>query len=368
MRATNEGHAPRTFRGVMEQYAHALSTSIRASDAAASRAMEVFERLSRPWARMTVGDAPPWPNDICDDGSPFELSAAFNGGRTELRMLVEAQEPPFELASNWAAGLAVNRELAEAEGASLTRFDRIAPLFAPAQDENPMFALWHAAVLAASGEALFKAYLNPRIHGAERAPGLVREALLELGLEDAASLVDRYVGADGDALRYFSLDLADTERARVKVYVARSSSALAVERLLCASRNFEPGLASALLFALTGDLGPFSERPILVCLAFDGEEAPVATLHVPVRCYCSNDEHAVSRISAHMDAEEAALLRNAASSIARQPLSESRGVVTYASFRPGPRGLRTTAYLAPMLYRRGEEMNMRNSSAPSASL
>ncbi len=357
----------RSFRAALGEFATALGRAIHASEESVAHAVRVFERLSGPWAELPLGDRPPWPNDICDDGSPFELSAAFNDGRTELRMLVEPQEAPFTLASNWKAGLAVNDALAQHEGASLERFARIAPLFAPEEGDDAVFALWHAAVLESTGESLFKAYVNPRIHGAARAPSLVREALVELGLEKEAALVERLVGDDGDALRYFSLDLAATETARVKIYVARSDSARAVERLVEPTRNFDPGLASELLYGLTGHLGPFNERPILVCFAFDGKsDAPVGTLHVPIRCYCPNDEAVLARIMSKMDATEATMLHDAVRAIAPGPLRECTGVITYASFRPGPRAIRTTAYLAPMLYRRRIERTRRDSSAPSA--
>src|SRR5690606_24311823 len=175
-RVMDEGGS-RSFRAALGEFATALGRAIHASEESVAHAVRVFERLSGPWAELPLGDRPPWPNDICDDGSPFELSAAFNDGRTELRMLVEPQEAPFTLASNWKAGLAVNDALAQHEGASLERFARIAPLFAPEEGDDAVFALWHAAVLESTGESLFKAYVNPRIHGAARAPSLVREAL-----------------------------------------------------------------------------------------------------------------------------------------------------------------------------------------------
>ncbi len=340
-----------SFRSVAHDRLERLCRALGARPLLATRASSIFDALSGSWGDMTPSAEPLWRNDICDDGTPFEFSLAFGRKGVELRMLVEPQDAPFTLASNWEAGLAVHERLARTEGADLTRFDLIRDLFAPSGRTDATFALWHAVVIDATARAFFKVYLNPQIHGPERAPGIVREALLRLDLPDVAAFIDARAG-EPDALRYFSLDLIPGDEARVKIYVARRGSADEVEELMVGTRNFERGRATECLAQLAGHTGPFPERPILTCFAFDGgAAAPNATLHVPIRCYCPDDATALARIGEFLPLPHAAQLRRAAASLADRDLRRGRGLVTYASIRPEAGSTRTTIYLAPQLHR-----------------
>src|SRR5687767_12841756 len=73
------------------------------------------------WGRARVDEAPPWASDVCDDHAPFEFSIAVDGGRPELRVLVEARGEPATLRSNQAAGARLNGWLEREFGADLGR-------------------------------------------------------------------------------------------------------------------------------------------------------------------------------------------------------------------------------------------------------
>jgi hypothetical protein len=111
----------------------------------------------------------------------------------------------------------------------------------------------------------------------------------------------------------------------------------------------------------------FHLRPILVCFAFTGrDEAPAATVHVPVRCYLANDEQATERVQRFLSKEDAAALNRIVLALSPCALRDNRGLITYASLRREKRGaIRVTTYLAPQVssfgatsqrFRRGNDL------------
>lgn len=316
-------------------------------------ATSLFDLLVESWGERAVGEEPPWPNDICDDGTPFELSLAFDGGRPLLRMLVEPQKAPFGARSSWEAGLDLCQRLRDTGLGDTAAFDRVVDLFEPPSAHRGHFALWFAGVVGPSGDRLVKAYMNPQIHGAEEAPGVLRQALERLDMSQAWPHLEPFLSGPGASARvpYFSVDLAPREEGRVKVYLARSGSAHEVDRIASTSASIGEGDATAWLEHLTGSSGPYDGRPILTCLSFRRHEPrPGATVHVPIRCYARDDGQAVDRVTELLNGENASRLRAGAEAVGRRPLSAGAGVLTYASVRREPGGLRVTVYLAPELY------------------
>jgi hypothetical protein len=75
-------------------------------DATATREMQdIFLSLASSWREVPAGGAAPWPSDVCDDHSPFELSIAFDDEGPQLRVLVEPMDAPASLDANRAASL-----------------------------------------------------------------------------------------------------------------------------------------------------------------------------------------------------------------------------------------------------------------------
>lgn len=343
---------PASLRDVGVAKLRALGSALGLRAESTAAAVSLFERMSGTACDAPVGDQPPWPNDITDEGTPFEFSIALRPGDFELRLLVESQRGPFTATSSWEAGLEMQRELASQGLINLERFARVADLFAPDAAARPRFSLWHAAVVREGRPPLVKAYLNPLVHGAKESRKLVAEALSRLGLDSAWRHLQKAVGPGRELdMRYFALDLDASASARVKVYVASSETAPHIERLLKGVANFNPGQATEFLTGLTGHAGPFPARPVLCCFAFvAGQRVPHSTLHVPVRCYVDDDSQALERAARLLPSNVSLPLTRAINSFAARPLSVGRGLITYISLTPGDGGLRVTAYLAPEAY------------------
>ena len=329
-----------------------LATALDLAEELTRQALDVFAMMSEPWGNWAVGDSPAWPNDISDDGTPFEFSASFDGAAPKLRMLVESQREPISPTSTWAAGLAFGQRL-EARGlAELGLFEAIQDLFAPPVGARARFSLWHAAVLEQARPALFKAYLNPCILGPSGAPCVVEQALRRLGFADAWRFLEARLAPEFAArIVYFSVDLASAQTARVKVYLACSESAAAVQRLITGASNVQPDDAPRWLDALTGRQGPFRARPILTCFSFrHGVSSPDVTVHVPVRCYVRHDAEAAARVATMLSPADGLRLSRALEAVSNRALDVGRGLLTYASLRREASTVRVTVYVAPEAY------------------
>jgi DMATS type aromatic prenyltransferase len=314
------------------------------------RAVSILNDMSVGWRALPARTAPYWPSDITDDGTPVEFSVAMSDAGTELRLLVEAQQFPVSLQSNWRAGLALNQRLAEKYAADLSRFDQICAIFAPAPNDRGRFALWHSAAMD-SHQTMFKVYVNPQITGAVRAPSLVKAALNELGMQHAWSFLSEYVLGLGEFV-YFSLDLSARADARVKVYAVYPATDLEpLARSLGKSRLARPEQVVDWVTALTGARPALDERGIQVCYSFRaGHAQPSMTLYVPVRSHCSDDAEALQRANRFLSPRSGDMLSQAIRSFAGRPLETGRGLITYVALRAGAMGPRVTVYLSPEIY------------------
>jgi len=315
--------------------------------------IQVLRCLSEPWSAWPMGDVPAWPTDICDDGTPFEFSFAFDRRGASVRILVESQQAPIGPFSSWNAGLRLNDKLAAWPGVDLRSFEKVRDLFAPQEGLPIRFSLWHAAGVSPEGNTSFKIYLNPQVRGPGAAMGLLRTALQRLGLPDAAEFIEKRVrAAPGVVPLYFSLDLSTQPGARVKVYLAHEGAgAQGLERALEGCRDYLPGDAERWIRGITGMGGPFERRPLLTCFAFSSEAAaPRATVHVPVRCYSSSDAASLERALRFLDRRQGELLESALARMAPRPLEAGPGLLSYVSFRREGDDLRFTTYFAPEAY------------------
>jgi hypothetical protein len=318
-------------------------------------ALSVFRLVSEPWGRLPIGAAPAWENDLTDDGTPFEFSVGFEAGRPELRMLFESQLDAGKLTqhSSWHAGIALQARLRARGLCETKQFEQVAPLFAPAPEYLPRFALWHAAVLRDRGP-LFKCYLNPEVVGVDRSRPLAAAAFGRLGLGASWPFVESRLRPD-TRLPYLSLDLVADSSARVKVYLT-ASHVDEVEELLLGCTNYEPRQTRSWFAQLVGSEGPYTARPILVCYSFrPGDTAPNATVHIPIRSYVSSDEVALTRTIPLLAGANARQLTRALTELATRPLSRSSGVLTYVSLRIVEGRPRVTTYLAPRAYALADE-------------
>jgi hypothetical protein len=329
----------------------ALGDSLGLTELQNQGALAMFRLVSEPWGRLPVGDAPAWQNDLTDDGTPFEFSIGFEGGRPELRMLFESQPEggPHTQHASWQAGIELQAKLRARGLCNTAQFERVADLFAPRADYVPRFALWHAVVLRDAGPSLLKAYVNPEVGGVAPSRELAASAFAQLKMERAWELVAKKLGPD-TRVPYISLDLEAGSAARVKVYLT-ATQADEVVALTRGSANDPADQSRDWLKRLLDSEGPYTSRPVLVCHSFVGADGlPMSTVHVPIRSYVPNDQVALQRTLDLLPAQSARQLAQALESLAAPSLLRSRGVLTYVSLRFVAGTVRVTAYLAPRAY------------------
>jgi DMATS type aromatic prenyltransferase len=311
-----------------------------------------FETMMLPWGAARIPSRPSWPSDIGDDHSPYEFSIAFAPNEAPVvRFLVEAQGSEPTLASTRDAALDLTHRLAE-HGVDLARFERVRELFLPPVPDA-RFALWHAARL--SGKPEVKAYFNPQIAGKERSFELVEWAMRALGFESAwPSLVEAAQRRTvDDEIRYFALDLAGGEAARVKVYLyQRGVTAEHLERMAALRPGYMSGDLTEFCRAMTGTTGPYDAFPLCTYLSFvEGDPIPTeVAVQIPVRFYVDNDATARTRIMDYMRARgvSADLYDKALTALAPRELGKAAGLNTYVSLRAGTS--RLTVYIATELF------------------
>jgi hypothetical protein len=329
----------------------ALCDALAVSAGERRGATALFEEISSSWGDWEVGDAPSWPSDITDDGTPFEFSVAFENQRRELRMLFESQTYPPSNRSTWDAGIAFGERLRKSGRADLTLFEQISGLFAPKAEKAARFSLWHAAVVR-ERSCLYKAYFNPELDDPTQAPVRVDLALGRLGLERARKFVSACLGLVPFSTRlpYFSVDLERPELARAKIYLAADSAEHAAA-IVAESGGLDPAVCTDWLRALVGTEAPHRRRPFLICAGFKaGSSDPDVTLHVPIRSFTENDAESVARAAQLLGASDAACLRSVVEAVSGHSATATSGVLTYASLRRSAGTVRMTGYFAPQLY------------------
>jgi hypothetical protein len=215
------------------------------------QAIAAFDALASPWSTWALNGAPPWSNDITDDGTPFEFSVAFGERGTQVRLLSESQTLPMSPVSTWRAGLALNERLASEYGADLSSFHQVADLFAPSPSIASRFLIWHAVMLSQYAGPVFKLYLNPRLMGPEAAFGIVDQALKRLGLTQARQFFARRLRAESQ-VAYLSFDLISAAEQRIKVYVDHVGvGGDYIDEYVQGAKDIQPGQAASWIQRLT---------------------------------------------------------------------------------------------------------------------
>jgi DMATS type aromatic prenyltransferase len=275
-----------------------------------------------------------------------------------LRFLVEPSDRRPDLGANMQAGLRLLELLADRYQFSLDRLSMLQDLFFPRRPQGP-FGLWLAAELGRSGTPRFKAYLNPSVHGPNRAWQVVGEALARLGFGDAFPSLLRYGvprTPQVDRFYIFGLDLGSPwGRPRVKVYIRHEGfSGAEAAQAACAVPGVSPE-SIAQFCELVGGPGPFTERPLISCFSFvegDHERPSAYTIHLPVRDYVLNDADARNRAWAALDSYgfDASMLRRGLAGVSQRPLAAGVGLISYVALVCAPRPRRMTVYLSSEAY------------------
>lgn len=321
------------------------------------RLIDIFTYLLGSAASRSAGDPPAYASDVVDDHTPFEMSIAVGGGASELRVLVEPVDGDPSLGGRWRAARAAGDWLHKHHGVDLARLERVADLFEP-RHEHALLALWYAVGIRKGARPDVKAYFDLRARGAEHSLEVLEEALARLDLAAAYPRVLREAARRGpalDELVYFSLDLAKRDGARVKVYFRHHhASAEDAEHVIGGIGGAAGGDVNAFCETTLGSRGPYDARPLVSCWSFaHGAEPSGATLYAPVAYYAPHDAEVSARIRRWLQPQPDAVAQYEAAirAFAHRPLDRGVGMHSYVSFKRDKGALRSTAYLAPEVYR-----------------
>lgn len=336
------------------QKLHAICHGLEWSPSQTEAAIRLFDLMTASWSEWTLGDIPLWRTNLSDDNTPFEFSLEFRSKEVKLRILTESQNKPITADSNWKAGLELNERIQSQPGVDLAQFEAIADLFAP-QGKPTRFALWHSAILDASGKAAFKVYLNPQIHGSAYAPDLMQKALTRLHLDHAWHYIAPRLHAMGERaqLAFFSLDLIPGDHARVKIYLSNANMTLhELDAQLKGSRNYVEGADINWIKTLTGIHESLDARHIVNYFAFTAGDkgAPVSNIQIPIRWYVENDAAAMERIMQLLPAHQGKKFSVIVQKIAGRSLEIDRGVLAHVGVRQDKEGLCVIPYLSAAAY------------------
>lgn len=351
-----------------------LSSSLQLDATAGQRLLSAFESAAKDWGQVPVPSEPGyngWISNASNDNAPYEYSVAISQrtGNAELRFLIEAQP----VKNTWTClrneALCLTESIAAEYGktVSLDRFNMVRDLLLPERPENSeaIMAMWHSCALAPSSEPEWKVYLDPSAaSGGSRAArsATVRSSLSRLGLGESWAQLEQIMSPD-DYVVYFSLDLCDNPKARVKVYVAHpNATAAEVARkhdALCGSSSDSYEIQRFIRCMSGGPAGPFTGKPLLSCFAFT-KGAPgcaVGTVHFPVDAYVADDAEARKRIERYYDesTDISPLCKERYASalkvVQRRPLQRKPGIHAWVSLKVKGRGdYANTFYMSPEIF------------------
>ena len=309
-------------------------------------AERLFALLGATWRGHPVGHEPAWPSALSFDGTPFELSVSLPGAEPIIGIRTEARLAPFDLESNWKTGLALTRTLAELDGVSVERFERVAPLFAPKGGSASRMAIWHGGTVRPDGSLSFEVFLDAQSGGAELAPTRVSEALALLDVDYGCDeLVPKL--APWSELRALSLELSAGADARVTVHVAHPhATATDVDLVVRDDSGYSPRLAQSWIEELTGSGEPLSAEPVMTRHSFRGAlHAAEVTVEVPTAAYARSDAESLRRARYVLGCHATRVL-SGVMAMAERPLDRRASVVRAMSLTPAAYGTRVALELA----------------------
>ncbi|GAA4013775.1 DMATS family aromatic prenyltransferase [Allokutzneria multivorans] len=315
--------------------------------------------LLGPGGAHLLSEPPLWSSELSDDKTPIEFSVAFEGEQTPtVRLCVE----PLAKSPSHAANVQISKEIlqfySERFSFSLDQFDQVSELFLDPGLPG-RFSVWVSVVLKRNDSPTFKVYFTPDQQALACAPELIEQALVRLGFTEAFAPLRRHVMRPEpglDQFTFFSLDLGERLRSRVKVYASHyAADTTDIERAARLARGVEPGRLRDFCYLVGGGPGPFAARPLISSYAFvegDNDRPSGYTLHLPIRDYVTDDQQSRARVNALLSQHgfPTAPFERALGVMARRPLEGGVGMIPYASLRLGLVRPGVTIYLASELY------------------
>lgn len=320
-----------------------------------SGARELLRGFTSTWTPRPLAEGPRF-SAIADDGSPYEFSLAFTPGRTELRVLVEAQSEPATARGYWAAGRALTDSLARTLKKERTPMGCVLNLFVPRVPRN-FCALWHGLRFAPGRDPDVRLYLDPHARGPGSAPGVVEEVLERLGLQASMPEVEAVLAGGRLGLGLLALDLGASSS--VKLYFsAPGLTADEVEATVAHAADAVPGEARAFFRRVLGGDGPHQGPPLRVCFTLDAAKGgrlsrPVTDLTVGTLDDVTVTERTREVLREH--GLDVATYERCLEVMAPTGTAPAQGLHPVLSFQRDGGEPRVTVYLAPRLYPTGGE-------------
>jgi len=223
--------------------------------------------------------------------------------------------------------------------------------------------VWAAVGFAANRMPEFKVYFDPEAQGREHAPELIQEALVRLGFPKAWKAISKTLvrrGTDLDELKYISLDLSPSPKARVKIYARHQQCTVSdLEAAASASPWYQKDDVTGFMKIVAPEVeNVFQGRAPLTCYAFvqgQGDGPANATTHFPINGYAAHDGEIAQRVlrclhSLNLPTEP---YTRAMKAFANRPLDRGIGLQAYVSFKRDHGKPRLTVYLPTEVYQPG---------------
>jgi hypothetical protein len=182
--------------------------------------------------------------------------------------------------------------------------------------------------------------------------------LERLGVNGAYNALAEHALTRGnfDQFTFFALDLDNSPRSRVKLYISHHAAELEdVERASSPVHGVDPMQIREFCAVLGGGKGPFGDRPLVSSYSFvegDTDRPSNYSLYMPIRAYVPDDEVARARLLAIMaqyniDGTE---LDRALAAVSKRPLRAGVGLIAHVALRLGEFGSGITVYLSSEAY------------------
>ncbi|HEX3788110.1 MAG TPA: tryptophan dimethylallyltransferase family protein [Pseudonocardiaceae bacterium] len=323
--------------------------------------VSILRDILGPAGARSLAEPPLWPSDVSDDHTPIEFSLALdNANSPALRLLAEIVSDQPGNAANLRAARTLLDSLAARFSLSLGGLDRIHDLFLN-PDHDAVFSLWYSLIFRAGTAPDTKVYFSPDARGRQRAPELVAEALRRLDLAGAYRTVVEHAVRPGqlgdqDQFAFFALDLHDRPQSRAKVYLAHQHAHAAdMMRAAQAVDGVEVEQLREFCELVGGTTDRFAGRPLVSSYTFvegDTDRPSGYSLYLPIRDYVTDDEQALSRVSALLSRYgiDPTVINDGIAAVARRPLRAGVGLIAHVSLRLGRGTPGVTVYLSSEAY------------------
>ncbi|MGW0874989.1 tryptophan dimethylallyltransferase family protein [Streptomyces sp. NPDC002740] len=299
----------RTFGQFLEDKWSAVCRGLGTDPGETAGVLQDLREALHPWGERPMGTRCDPPSFVSADGFPAELSVSWKAGRPEVRILFESLGSDGTPLGCQEAGRKLTHRLAGRPGTDIARYLGVEDLFITSDPDRYRATIWHSLAWRPGERPHYKVYLNPQVHGLDRAYDVMAQAMHRLGLEEAWEPVARCgeeLDRRGHELELMALDLDGGGTSRVKVYFRHRPMPMdELDTVAALAHRHDPARAARARTVIYGrDGGVVSNEP-MTCLAFresvSGPEEANVYLRLPDNT--RTDAEAAVRVARLMELE-----------------------------------------------------------------